>query len=206
MLGSLKAGMPFAPLSPEYCVSGCHAKKIILVPPFVPRSVAQLAVRLQGYYGKDPDIDMMVKITNEMRYALRAVFELAKREGGGPVKGADIAQAQAIPVRFLEVILCKLKRIGIVKSKRGYQGGYFLGRSVGEITVSSVFEPLDSSPCLWEGGDCTAAGQEGCPFSGDCAFLALWEKARYAIQEIYRKTTIEDLLNSDGALPRSNFL
>jgi Rrf2 family protein len=137
-----------------------------------------------------------MNITCEKRYALRAVFELAKRQGGGPVKGAEIARVQAIPARFLEVILNKLKRIGLVKSKRGYQGGYTLGRSPREITVGSVFAPLDTSLC--KAGKMACAEQKECPFSGECVFLPLWDKVRDSIAEVYDRTTIQDLLDDDA--------
>ena len=139
-----------------------------------------------------------MNITCEKRYALRAVFELAKREGSGPVKGGDIAEAQAIPARFLEVILSKLKRIGIVNSKRGYHGGYTLGRPPGEITVKAVFEPLEPAPC--KGGAGTCAEQKACPFSGGCVFLPLWDKVRASVENVYQRTTIQDLLNNDALL------
>jgi hypothetical protein len=58
-------------------------------------------------------------ISQKCEYAVRAVFELAKRVGRGPVRIADIAEAQAIPVRFLEVILSQLKQGGFVDSQRG---------------------------------------------------------------------------------------
>jgi Rrf2 family protein len=141
---------------------------------------------------------MTMNITCEKRYALRAVFELAKREGDGPIKGADIAEAQAIPARFLEVILSKLKRIGIVNSKRGYHGGYTLGRSPREITVGSVFEPLENSPC--KGGDGYCAEQNECPFSEGCVFLPLWNKVRASVEEVYQRTTIQDLLDDEADL------
>ncbi len=140
----------------------------------------------------------MMNITCEKRYALRAVFELAKRDGNGPVKGAEIAEAQAIPVRFLEVILSKLKRIGLVNSKRGYQGGYTLGRSPNEITVDSVFEPLNTTPCKGGTGHC--AEQKECPFSSGCVFLPLWDKVRTSVEDVYRRTTIQDLLDNETPL------
>ena len=64
-------------------------------------------------------------VSQKSQYALRAIFELAKEYGKGP-KIAHIAEAQAIPVRFLEVILVHLKRGGFVDSQRGKEGGYFL--------------------------------------------------------------------------------
>ena len=85
------------------------------------------------------------------QYALRAIFELAKRAGQGPIKISKIAEAQAIPLRFLEVILSQLKGSGIVDAKRGFYGGYFLIRPPGEITVGHIFRymdaPLDAAHC-----------------------------------------------------------
>ena len=74
-------------------------------------------------------------VPQKTRYALRAIFELAKYYGQGPVKVINIANAQATPPRFLEVILNQLKRTGLVDSKRGKDGGYFLLRSPGKLTV-----------------------------------------------------------------------
>jgi len=79
-----------------------------------------------------------MQITKKNQYALRAIFELAKYNGQGPQKISDIAQAQAIPVKFLEVILNQLKASGLVDSKRGFYGGYFLLRQPDAITVGSI--------------------------------------------------------------------
>ena len=61
-------------------------------------------------------------VSQKCQYALRALFELAKRNGEGPVKIAAIAKAQAIPPRFLEVILSQLKQGSFVESQRGSEG------------------------------------------------------------------------------------
>ena len=58
-------------------------------------------------------------ISNKCNYALRALLELAKRDGGGPATIVDIAQAQSIPARFLEAILRQLKQAGLTESVRG---------------------------------------------------------------------------------------
>ena len=77
-------------------------------------------------------------LTQRNQYALRAIVELAKRVGSGPVKVSEIAAAQAIPRRFLEVILGQLKGSGLVTAKRGYHGGYFLLREPETITEGSA--------------------------------------------------------------------
>jgi Rrf2 family protein len=77
------------------------------------------------------------------QYALRAIYELAKRKNAGPTKISKIAAAQGIPRRFLEVILNQLKSSGIVASKRGFYGGYFLTKSAEKVSVGDVLRFLE---------------------------------------------------------------
>jgi len=134
-------------------------------------------------------------ITQKKQYALRAIFELARRKGKGPVKSLEIAEAQAIPIRFLEVILSQLKRKGLVASKRGIHGGYTLNRKPGEITVGQIFRLLDdsdgSTECI------TCVNKRNCPFLGDCVFMGMWNRANDAMNEVYDTTTIQHLVDSE---------
>ena len=133
-------------------------------------------------------------VTQKNQYALRAIFELAKHRGTGLRKISEIAYAQHIPPRFLEVILSQLKRYGLVESKRGYTGGYALLRPPEKITVGEVFrfDVKDAAPV-----DCIACiSQNKCPSRNKhkCAFMPMWKKVRDSIFEIYDSTTIADLL------------
>ena len=76
-------------------------------------------------------------VSQKCQYTLRAMFELAKRRGAGPVTVAEIAQAQAIPPRFLEVILQGLRTAGRVQSQRGTGGGYVLAGPPDTVTVGA---------------------------------------------------------------------
>jgi len=131
-------------------------------------------------------------VSQKCQYALRAVFELAKRHGRGPTKIADIARAQAIPARFLEVILSQLKRGGFVESRRGKQGGYYLAGLPEAFTVGKVIRfmqgPIGPVACVT--GD---PGSE-CPLQGECVFLPMWEKVGSAIAGVYDTTTLGDLV------------
>jgi Rrf2 family protein len=131
-------------------------------------------------------------LTQRNQYALRAIVELARRVGSGPVKVSEIAKAQAIPLRFLEVILGQLKGSGLVDAKRGYYGGYFLLREPEEITVGSVIRFLQGEPDLKECQTCISKMQ--CPFDHDCAFAALWNRVNEAVFNIFDETTIKDLV------------
>lgn len=133
-------------------------------------------------------------VSQKCQYALRALFELAKQHGKGPVRIADVAQAQAIPIRFLEVILSELKQGRFVESRRGKAGGYLLAMEPDEVTVGDVVRfvegPLGPVGCVEEG-----ASTEGvCPLHGNCVFLAMWARVQKAVSSVYDTTTLRDLL------------
>ena len=129
------------------------------------------------------------------QYALRAIFELAKHMDQGPVKISDIATAQSIPLRFLEVILNQLKASGIVDSKRGFYGGYFLVKPPNQVSVGDVLRFLsrDLSP-----SDCIACvSKTSCPFDGRCAFSSMWIRVKQAAFNIYDETSFQDLIDRE---------
>ena len=80
----------------------------------------------------------MMQVSQKTRYALRAVFELAKRYGQGPVRISDIAEKQAIPPRFLEGILNQLRQAGLLRSVRGARGGYELAEQPARLSVGDI--------------------------------------------------------------------
>lgn len=134
-------------------------------------------------------------VTKKNQYALRAVFELAKHQGKGPIKISHIAEVQAIPERFLEVILGQLKKSGFVQSKRGYQGGYLLVVPASELSVGDLMRFLQrnapTEACM------APVPESSCPFRGDCVFFPMWRRVREAIYDVYDQTSIQDLLDDD---------
>jgi Rrf2 family protein len=134
-------------------------------------------------------------VTQQKQYALRALFELARRGGQDPVKNSDIAKAQAIPPRFLEVIMVKLKRGGLVISKRGFYGGYLLSRPPAEISVGDLFAALEEGDRPEECSACV--GKSTCPFMDNCVFMPLWEAVQSAVDAVYAKTSLQDLLDRE---------
>jgi Rrf2 family protein len=137
-------------------------------------------------------------VTQKNQYAIRAIYELACHKGDQPLKIADIASAQAIPIRFLEVILAKMKRSGMVASKRGYAGGYTLVRPADQITVVEVLQHMQDNARPVR---CTSCGTKGrCPLDPDCVFLPMWQKVENAIVGVLSNTTIADLMANDKSL------
>jgi Rrf2 family transcriptional regulator, cysteine metabolism repressor len=135
-------------------------------------------------------------ISQKTQYAVRAVFELAKRQGRGATKISEIAEAQAIPQRFLENILNHLKGGGFVESVRGKEGGYLLVRPAKELTVGHVLRfvdgPLSPVECMVDGR------KVPCSMYGHCAFRSLWKRAETALEEVYDGTTFEELVAEEA--------
>ena len=134
-----------------------------------------------------------MQVTQKSLYALRAVFELAKCVDQGPKKITDIAEAQAIPPRFLETILSQLKQAGFVESFRGNDGGYVLIPSSKELTVGQVMEfiqgPVGPPSCLID-----KSRVNECSLRKDCIFMSMWKKIHDAILDVYNNTTFYDLM------------
>jgi Rrf2 family protein len=136
-------------------------------------------------------------VSQKCQYAIRAVFELAKSFGRGPVKIGQIAEAQAIPTRFLEVILNEMRQGGFVESRRGADGGYQLVRNPDVLTIGDVIRfiegPVGPVSCVAGNGDVTH-----CPLHSHCVFIPMWEKVRAAMLSVYDTTTFAGLAEEEA--------
>ncbi|MCD8138886.1 MAG: Rrf2 family transcriptional regulator [Planctomycetaceae bacterium] len=128
------------------------------------------------------------------QYAVRALFELARREGGGLVRLREIADAQHIPHRYLENIMNELRQGGFVSSKRGKDGGFVLNRPATDISVGDVVRFIEASVHPVE---CVA--DHLCPLTGKCVFLSLWDEARRAVEKVYDDKKLADLVHDEAA-------
>ncbi len=140
-------------------------------------------------------------LSQKTQYAVRAVFELAKKHGNGPVAAARIAEVQVIPIRFLENILGELRQAGIVESVRGKEGGYRLGRQPRLINVGEVVRltqgPISAMDC--DGGDEHCAPRQ-CPLRPGCVLLPMWYRAHHAMMDVFDGTTFRDLVEEEKAV------
>jgi Rrf2 family protein len=136
----------------------------------------------------------LVRVSAKADYALRAVIELAASEDG-PVKGEKIAQAQEIPLKFLENILGDLRHAGIVRSQRGVEGGYWLARPAEEITVAEVVRAVEGPIANVRG-----MGPEQVEYAGSAARLRdVWIAVRANLRAVLEHVTIADVAR--GELP-----
>jgi Rrf2 family protein len=133
-----------------------------------------------------------MRISKKSQYGLRAVFELAVRDSGQPVRVSEVAAAQNIPPRFLEVILNELRHAGFVESRRGNEGGYLLARGADELNVGEIMDVLEG-PFLLAGDD-NGNGNSNGSYFGDLAFSQLWERVNRSANEIFRNTSFAELV------------
>jgi len=136
-----------------------------------------------------------VRITAKADYAVRAAAELAAAEGTGPVKGERIATAQDIPLKFLENILSELRTAGIVASRRGAEGGYWLDRPASEIAVADVLRAVEGPLASIRG-----TGPERLTYQGAAEVLPqMWVALRASLRIVLEGVTLADL--AAGKLP-----
>jgi Rrf2 family transcriptional regulator, cysteine metabolism repressor len=140
-------------------------------------------------------------VSQKCQYAIRAVFELAKKHNQGPIKISEIADTQSIPLRFLEVILSQLRRAGFVQSRRGAEGGYILARHPDKVTVGEIMQfmdgPLVPVACM------TDKSAKGCSLHGKCVFIGMWKRAEKAVSDVYNLTSFQNLVDDDAVMHES---
>src|SRR6184192_2046307 len=135
-----------------------------------------------------------VRVSAKADYALRAVIELAA-SADGPVKGERIAQAQEIPLKFLENILGDLRHAGIIRSQRGVDGGYWLARSADEITIADVIRAVEGPIANVRG-----VGPEQVEYAGSAERLReVWIAVRANLRAVLENVTVGDVAR--GELP-----
>ena len=133
-----------------------------------------------------------MKLSTKGRYGLRALVDLALNSGSEVVSISSIAQRQGISERYLEQLMSKLKKAGIITSIRGAQGGYVLARSPNEITIGDVLRSLEGN---LNAVDCPALLEEGnCSGSEHCAAKMVWKKINDVINQTVNGIKLSDLI------------
>ena len=136
-----------------------------------------------------------MRVSAKVDYAVRGAIELAAAEGQGPIKGERIAEAQGIPIRFLENILLELRHGGLVQSQRGAEGGYWLARPADEITLAELIRAV-------EGPIANVRGQspEDVRYEGSAEPLRdVWIAVRASLRSVLERVTLGDVAR--GELP-----
>ena len=144
-------------------------------------------------------------LPKKTKYAIKALMALAKTyEQKQPQRIADIAENEKIPKKFLEAILLDLRKLGIVNSKMGAHGGYYLSKHPDDIYLRNIIRytggPIALVPCVslnfYE--KC-----EECPNENICGLRDVMQEVRDASLDILAKTSLSDLIKREELLSTS---
>jgi Rrf2 family protein len=135
-----------------------------------------------------------MRISAKADYAVRAAIEMAAA-GDEPVKGERLADAQGIPLQFLEHILLELKHARLVRARRGARGGYWLARPPEEITLANVIRAVEGPLA-----NIQDMAPEATKYPGNAEKLSdVWIAVRASLRRVLERVTIADL--RDGTIP-----
>ena len=141
---------------------------------------------------------ILLKLTTKGRYGLRAVIDLAMYAKNEPVSLSDVAERQNISISYLEQLVAKLKKAGIVQSTRGAQGGYALAKAPEEISVGEILRALEGS---LSPVDCSAVDGEGetkCSASNFCVTKYVWKRINDSINDTVNNMFLSELLEESN--------
>jgi len=134
-----------------------------------------------------------VRITTWAEYGLICALHLAKRAGEGPLTGREIAAGERLPADYVEQILLRLRRAGIVNSTRGARGGYTLSKAPEEISVREVIAASELGTfdlhCITH-----PVGEERCSESQSCSIRPVWMMLQRKIDDVLESVHLGDLL------------
>ncbi len=141
-----------------------------------------------------------MRLSTRSRYGVRALFDMAYNAGTLPVQIKDISRRQEISPRYLEQIFQSFKKAGILKSKRGPEGGYFLSRAPDQITLREILEAAEGDTLLVECLGKRNCKKPPCKFDDSCATQTVWHDATEVLNDYFSKTTLKSLCERAQAM------
>lgn len=133
-----------------------------------------------------------MKISTKGRYALRMMADLAANSGGGAVALKDIAERQGISKKYLEQIVPMLNRANLLRTNRGYQGGYMLAKPPEQYTAGEILRVTEGNLAPVA---CLECGGNTCARQTECATLYIWEGLYKLINDYLDGITLQDIID-----------
>ena len=130
-----------------------------------------------------------MRISMKVDYGVRALVELAQRNGNQPVRTAEIAKKQHIPEPYLDQVLTALNKFGFIYSRRGPSGGHVLAKPPEQISLGDIMAKLEGRSASLE---CIEQPSE-CALSSACAQREIWQSVEAAIEKVLNMTSIAKL-------------
>ena len=135
-----------------------------------------------------------MKISTKGRYSLRLLLDLARYRDRGFIALKDIAARQGISKKYLEQIVTPLSHSDILRTNRGYQGGYMLAKTPDQYTVGQILRIAEGGLCVIA---CLADEPNQCARSGDCQTLPVWRGLQRVISEYLDGITLQMILDAE---------
>lgn len=136
-----------------------------------------------------------MKFSTQTRYALRLMLDLASAGEDEYVSLRDVAARQEISAKYLEQIVRKLTRAGLLESSRGWQGGYRLARDASEITPGDVVRAIEGRLSVVA---CLKDDSNPCPRAATCRTLDFWDGLRHVMNAYLDGTTLKAMVDKSG--------
>jgi Rrf2 family protein len=138
-----------------------------------------------------------VRITTLAEYGVICALHLARRVAEGPITGREIAEAERLPADYVEQILLRMRRSGIVQSTRGARGGYALARPAEQISIRDVIEASETTTfdlhCISH-----PVEEERCSSAHTCSIRPVWVLLQRKIDDVLEGVRLSDLLAEEG--------
>lgn len=135
----------------------------------------------------------MLRLSTKGQYGVRAMFEIAKGYQSGPVTIKEISLAQEVSVAYLEQILNKLRKAGLIVSVKGPGGGYVLSKGPQSISIGAILRELEGPVAITSCLD----PKEGCMRVDGCVTHLLWKSLGENIEAFLDNMTLRDLLKNN---------
>ena len=139
-----------------------------------------------------------MNVTTRGRYALRVMLDLAQHGGSGFVSLKTVAERQDISMKYLEAIVCELKKAGLLESGRGKEGGYRLSRTPEDYSVGEILRVLEDNLAPVA---CIKAGSVDCAHAGECMTLPMWRELDELTNAYLESITLQDLIRGEKWRP-----
>lgn len=145
-----------------------------------------------------------MRLSTKGHYGLKAMFDLAMHYGSEPIPLKVIAERQGISEHYLEQLIAVLRKIGLVKSIRGAQGGYILAKPPSQIKVGDVVRALEGPIAPL---DCVSEYEPtACEKVNYCISRDIWARVRDSIAEVIDSITLEDMCRDAEKASQANRL
>ena len=146
--------------------------------------------------------------STKAEYGVRLMVELGRQPGSAPVSLSAVAEAERLPLSYLEHLVARLRKAGLVNSTRGAHGGYTLARPAAEITMNQVVEALEGQIAPMECFHETPEGKVSCSHEDDgdrlCATKLLWTRVQGGVSRALTGTTLAELVDFAGQDARAD--